>query len=50
LTRAYVLVEGQTEETFVKRVLGPRLAAVEVFLTPILAATKRVKEGSSEAE
>jgi Domain of unknown function (DUF4276) len=45
LTRAYVLVEGQTEETFVKRVLGPHLAAADVFLTPILAATKRVKEG-----
>ncbi len=45
MTRAYVLVEGQTEETFIKRVLGPHLAAANVFLTPILAATKRVKEG-----
>jgi len=45
LTRAYVLVEGQTEETFIKRILGPHLAAADVFLTPILAATKRVKEG-----
>lgn len=45
MTRAYVLVEGQTEETFVKRVLGPHLATLDVFLTPILVATKRVKEG-----
>jgi hypothetical protein len=45
LTRAYVLVEGQTEETFIKRVLGPQLAAADLFLTPILVATKRVKEG-----
>lgn len=45
MTRAHVLVEGQTEETFVKRVLGPHLAASGVFLTPILVATKRVKEG-----
>lgn len=44
MTRAYVLVEGQTEETFI-RVLGPHLEAVGVYLTPILAATKRVKDG-----
>ncbi|MBM3499812.1 MAG: DUF4276 family protein [Armatimonadetes bacterium] len=30
----FVFVEGQTEETFVKRLLGPHLAEGDVFLTP----------------
>ena len=45
MTWAYVLVEGQTEETFIKRVLGPHLATLGVYLTPILVATKRAKDG-----
>lgn len=45
MKRAHVLVEGQTEETFVRDVLRPHLAARGVDLTPIVAATKRVKAG-----
>jgi len=43
--RVHVLVEGQTEETFVRSVLGSHLASRGVLLTPILVATKRVKSG-----
>lgn len=45
MTRAYALVEGQTEETFIKRVLGPHLAGLDIHLKPILASTKRAKDG-----
>jgi uncharacterized protein DUF4276 len=41
----YVLAEGQTEETFVDDVLAPTLWENDVYLRPILAATKRVKHG-----
>jgi len=40
-----ILVEGQTEERFVKDLLAPALAAREIFLTPTLLTTKRVKHG-----
>src|SRR6185436_9487197 len=43
--RVHVLVEGQTEETFIRDVLAPHLASREVYLTPVLAATKRIKSG-----
>jgi Domain of unknown function (DUF4276) len=45
LIRVYTLVEGQTEETFIKRVLGPHLQELGVYLTPVLVMTKRVKDG-----
>jgi hypothetical protein len=45
LTRVYALVEGQTEETFIQRVLEPHLRNLGVYLTPILVMTKRVKDG-----
>ena len=45
MTRVHVLVEGQTEETFIRNVLGPHLALSEIYLTPVLVATKRVKSG-----
>lgn len=43
----HILVEGQTEETFVRDVLTPFLQAKGVFLIPTLLATKRAKSGSS---
>ncbi len=45
MTRVLVLVEGQTEETFVRDILEPILEEHDVFLTPTLATTKRVKAG-----
>ncbi len=40
-----VLVEGQTEETFVNAVLTPFLESKGIFLTPTVVKTKRVKHG-----
>jgi hypothetical protein len=42
-----VLVEGQTEERFVKDVLGPEFYALDFFFDPRLLITKRVKHGAS---
>ena len=46
MKRALVLVEGQTEERFVKDVLSPHLRAVELYITPTILATKRLKDGT----
>ena len=43
--RVLALVEGQTEERFVKDLLYPNLRSVGVFITPTLLSTKRVKTG-----
>lgn len=43
--KVLVLVEGQTEEGFIKRVLGPYLAAKEIYLTPTIIKTKREIRG-----
>ncbi len=43
--RALILVEGQTEERFVKDVLGPALFDRELFLHATILVTKRVKDG-----
>jgi hypothetical protein len=40
-----VLVEGQTEEGFIKRVLSPYFYSKEIFLTPIIINTKKVLHG-----
>jgi hypothetical protein len=42
-----VLVEGQTEERFIKDVLAPGFYARELFFDPRLLITKRVKQGAS---
>ena len=39
MTRVYVFCEGQTEETFVRGVLGPHFQHMNVWLTPILIRT-----------
>ncbi len=45
MKRVHILVEGQTEETFVRDVLAPHLLGFEIVFTPIVIATKRVKSG-----
>ena len=45
MKRALILVEGQTEERFVKDVLGPHLIALQLYITPTLLTTKVVKNG-----
>lgn len=46
MKRVLVLVEGQTEERFVKDVLVPYFVSKNVFLIPTVAKTKRVKCGA----
>jgi hypothetical protein len=41
--RLYVLVEGQTEERFVKAVLTPHFQARGIEATPIVVATRRAR-------
>ena len=45
--RALILVEGQTEERFVKDLLGPALWEKDLFFTPTILATKRDKGGTT---
>src|SRR3954452_18093600 len=42
-----VLVEGQTEERFVKDVLAPEFYGLDCFFDPRLLITRRVKHGTS---
>jgi hypothetical protein len=46
MRRILILVEGQTEERFVKDVLQPFLWKVGVHIEPKIATTKRVKQGA----
>lgn len=43
--RVLVLVEGQTEERFVKDVLGPNYWDRKIYFQPTILVTKRVKDG-----
>ncbi len=45
MTRVYVVVEGQTEESFVKDVLAPVLWPHQVYLTPIILGVPGHKGG-----
>lgn len=45
MKRVLALVEGQTEETFMRDVLAIHLLQFGVYLTPIVLSTKRVKSG-----
>lgn len=47
MKKVLILVEGQTEETFVKRTLGPHLSSLDVFVVPTILKTKRFKSGAS---
>ena len=46
MKRAYVSVEGQTEETFVRELLQQHLWKYHINLQPIIIATRRVKQGN----
>jgi hypothetical protein len=43
--RALVLVEGQTEERFIKDVLAPEFYSRDLYFFPTLLVTKKVKRG-----
>lgn len=45
MRKGLILVEGQTEEQFVKQVLNPYLWTRGLHLQPTLAVTKRIKDG-----
>ena len=45
MTRLLMLVEGQSEEIFVKQTLAPHLADHGVFVQPIVLWTKRLAAG-----
>lgn len=47
MKRLHILVEGQTEETFVRTLLVPHLLERDVMTTPKLTTTKRVKAGGA---
>ncbi len=47
MKRALVLVEGPTEERFVKDLLRPQLWTVNLDIAPTLLVTKRIKSGGS---
>jgi uncharacterized protein DUF4276 len=45
MNRLYLLVEGQTEEAFVKELLAPHYSRIELFITPIIVSTSRAFKG-----
>jgi hypothetical protein len=45
MKRVLILVEGQTEERFVKRLLGPHLESSGIAAIPKIVVTKRAKGG-----
>jgi hypothetical protein len=45
MSRVHVLVEGQTEEVFVRDILAPYLLNYNIHCIPIIISTKRVKSG-----
>jgi hypothetical protein len=45
MTRLYVLVEGQTEEEFVKATLKPHLAGWSIWVYPVIVETSRDARG-----
>jgi len=45
MVKVLILVEGQTEEGFIKNILGPHLHQFGVYLVVILLTTKRVNNG-----
>jgi hypothetical protein len=47
MKRGLILVEGQTEERFVKQVLQPHLLSIDFSLVPTLLTTKVVKNGAN---
>ena len=46
----HVIVEGQTELTFIKSVLAPYLSSKGIFITPTLVSKKGAKGGDVKFE
>lgn len=46
-TRVNILVEGQTEETFVRELLAPHLTGAQVYLTPRIIETSKGHKGGA---
>lgn len=45
MKRVLILVEGQTEETFIRDVMARHLTSFDVYMTPVILSTKRIKSG-----
>lgn len=45
--KVYILVEGQTEQTFVRDVLAPHLLSFNVFATAVIVKTRQVPNGQN---
>ena len=45
MKRVYILCKGQTEETFVNAVLSPYFTPQDIYVTPVILATKRIASG-----
>jgi hypothetical protein len=45
MKRAYLLIEGQTEETFVRELMRPHYERMDLYLTPIIASTSSGHKG-----
>lgn len=41
----FVVVEGQTEEEFIKRVVAPHLLSFQIYAIPIVVMTRRERDG-----
>jgi hypothetical protein len=46
-TRVNILVEGQTEESFIREVIGPHLANFQVWMTPRIVETRKGFKGGA---
>ena len=47
MTEVIIVGEGQTEEVFIKEILGPALAKNDIFVHPRLIGTSRYSKGGS---
>jgi len=47
MKKVLIYVEGQTEETFIRDILGPHLNPIGIHPIPILARTKRTRSGAT---
>ncbi|MDI6792974.1 MAG: DUF4276 family protein [bacterium] len=45
MKKVHILVEGPTEEAFVKGMLKPHLAPHNIWVNPVIVTTKRLKSG-----
>lgn len=45
MKKVLVLCEGQTEETFVNRVLNPHLFSLDIYVIPIIVHTRKADNG-----